>query len=146
MEGFLRFRQKLNEMNIMKGFQWINGSFFEDVERLRERPPNDIDVVTFYHLPDGITSEKNLLEQNSEFFQSDLKREYKTDAYFVCLEHSGNAKYEQTFFKQILYWYSMWSHQRDTLRWKGYFQIAFDFENDESVGRLLSQLNGESQS
>jgi hypothetical protein len=133
-------------LNIGKGFQWVNGSFFEDAERLRNRPPNDIDVVTFYYWPEGINSEQDLMNQYSDFFVCDMKLTYRTDAYLVCLNHLHEEKYIQPYFKQITYWYSMWSHQRETLRWKGFYQIALDFENDEKVGLLLNQLDGGYQS
>jgi hypothetical protein len=35
-----------------QGFQWVDGSFLEDVERTEDRSPEDIDVVTFYWDPD----------------------------------------------------------------------------------------------
>lgn len=32
LEGFLRFRQKLNEEGIINGVQWLDGSFIIDIE------------------------------------------------------------------------------------------------------------------
>jgi len=51
--GFLRYRAALHAAGLVAGFQWVNGSFVENVEEQEGRPPNDIDVVTFYHLPVG---------------------------------------------------------------------------------------------
>jgi len=49
--GLLRYRQELVNVGFTSGFQWISGSFLEDIENLESRPPNDIDVVTFCHRP-----------------------------------------------------------------------------------------------
>lgn len=45
--GFIKFRKEINKTGLTDGFQWIDGSFIEDVELIEKRPPNDIDVVTF---------------------------------------------------------------------------------------------------
>ena len=55
LTGPLNFRAELNRADITQGFQWIDGSFVENVEVTRDRSPADIDVVTFYYTPDGHT-------------------------------------------------------------------------------------------
>ena len=47
LDGFLRYRALLKQAGLDVGFQWVNGSFVEDVERVRGRPPADVDVVSF---------------------------------------------------------------------------------------------------
>jgi hypothetical protein len=90
---------------------------------LRECPPNDIDVVTFFYLPDGM-DERTFYEQNKWIFDNCMKQKFKTDHYFVCLEAPLNEEnHELLLIQQVGYWYSLWSHQRSTLRWKGFFQI-----------------------
>jgi hypothetical protein len=49
LTGLLDYRAALRNVGIMDGFQWLDGSFVEDVEAIRSRPPSDIDVVTFAH-------------------------------------------------------------------------------------------------
>lgn len=48
LRGFVRLRHALFQ-NSFTGFQWIDGSFVED---LTEREPNDVDVISFidHHL------------------------------------------------------------------------------------------------
>ena len=46
MAGFLDFRALLHSLGINTGFQWLDGSFMENVELLEQRAPKDIDVVT----------------------------------------------------------------------------------------------------
>lgn len=49
LKGFLDYRAALHGMGLVSGFQWLDGSFTEQVETLERRPPKDIDVVTFVH-------------------------------------------------------------------------------------------------
>lgn len=51
LNGLAAFRSALRATGIVAGFQWIDGSFLEDAETLRGRPPADIDLVTFAVLP-----------------------------------------------------------------------------------------------
>lgn len=56
--GFIKYRYELKLLAIENGFQWLDGSFVENVEKTRGRAPNDIDLVTFAHRPVGFTLEK----------------------------------------------------------------------------------------
>jgi hypothetical protein len=56
VEGLLRYRADLAKLGFVRGFQWLDGSFAEDVEANEQRTPNDIDVVTFAHSPAGLNS------------------------------------------------------------------------------------------
>jgi hypothetical protein len=46
LDGLLSYRLALTTAGMVDGFQWLDGSFTEDVETLQRRSPNDIDVVT----------------------------------------------------------------------------------------------------
>ena len=48
---FLDYRVALYQYGISEGFQWINGSFVENIEGRApdHRQPKDIDVVTFFY-------------------------------------------------------------------------------------------------
>lgn len=52
LKGFLDYRAALHGMGLVNGFQWLDGSFTEQVETLERRSPRDIDVVTFVYTPD----------------------------------------------------------------------------------------------
>ena len=45
LRGCLAFRQELVRRGV-NGFQWLDGSFVEDIEAQEGRSPQDIDVVT----------------------------------------------------------------------------------------------------
>jgi len=111
------------------GFQWLNGSFHENVEVNEARDPNDIDVVTFYKLPVGFNQQQAALQfadvfPKSELEQIKLKQTYFVDAYIVSLGLPGPILVQQS-----AYWYSLWSHRRDAT-WKGYLQIDLDPQED----------------
>lgn len=129
LSGFLRYRRRLHEAGLRMGFQWLNGSFHENVEVNEARDPNDIDVVTFYKLPIGFNQQQAALQfadifPKSETEQIALKRTYFVDAYIVSLGLPGPLLVQQS-----AYWYSMWSHRRDAT-WKGFLQIDLDPAED----------------
>ena len=67
LDGFLKYRAALHELSLISGFQWLDGSFTEEVEVQESRPPRDIDIVTFYTLPNGF-DQKELIDQNVDLF------------------------------------------------------------------------------
>jgi len=127
LDGLLRFRAALHELG-MTGFQWLDGSFMEDIETNDNRPPNDIDVVIFYTPPEGV-DESALAEANPDIFRNS-KDAYSVDAYFYRL----GLPMDQSAVERVSYWYSLWSHKRDH-SWKGYIQIDLDPEHD-AVARV----------
>lgn len=135
LKGFLEFRKQLHSLNMKEGFQWVDGSFLEDVEITEKRSPNDIDVVTFYNLPEG-KSQKDLLPE-SPFCLSpeDQKNTYHVDSYFVHLKTKT-----EVLIMQGTYWYSMWSHRRNSV-WKGYVQIDLAPSSDVEASEALSKYD-----
>ena len=55
LKGFLNFRTALHAAGLVKGFQWVNGSFVEHTVQRENREPRDMDVVTFFDIPEGQT-------------------------------------------------------------------------------------------
>lgn len=117
LKGFLNFRIALANVGVTDGFQWIDGSFTENIEQNEGRPPNDVDVVTFFsfqpHDNDSIVFQRN----PKIFDQIDVKSKYLVDSYIEVLDVPG-----QQLVSRTVYWYSMWSHKRD-LSWKGFIQV-----------------------
>lgn len=139
LEGFLSYRAILHSMGIVRGFQWLDGSFTEQVETLELRPPRDIDVVTFLYTPEVF----NPTEDQLQAFDHDYaKANFLVDSYSVVL----NELEPEHIVQQSAYWYSMWSHRRDS-SWKGYLQIDLDPAHDAAARARLTQLtNPEVQS
>jgi len=135
LNGLLRFRRALFDAGLEKGFQWLDGSFFENIEALEDRPPRDIDVVTFFDLK-GV-NQHYLVEHHSDLFDVEKVREsYRVDGYYFPIPESP----DQYFIRRVSYWYSLWSHRRDHT-WKGFVQVPLSPDQDSHAQALLN-LNG----
>lgn len=131
--GFLDYRAALHGMGLVNGFQWLDGSFTEQVETLERRPPRDIDVVTFLHTPDDFAPSDAQLEILDH---DTAKASFLVDSYIVEL----NFLPLEAIVQQSAYWYSMWSHRRNQA-WKGYLQIDLNPAYDADARARLNQLN-----
>ena len=134
LEGLLRYRAALHAAGAVSGFQWLDGSFLEHIEDTENRPPNDIDVVTFFRLPPGV-SQATFFGTILPLIDSDqTKPLFSVDAYGQVLgeEMTGPR------VRQVAYWYSMWSHRRDDT-WKGYVQVDLDPIEDAISTQILAQ-------
>lgn len=115
LDGLLSFRSALHSIGLVKGFQWLDGSFSEDIESLQSRPPNDIDVVTFFYSPPGQTEDALLADHTQLFDQDYIWGKYQVDAYFVGLPSGDPEDNElENLVIDSAYWYGVWSHQRNT--------------------------------
>ena len=135
LRGLLDFRAQLQGAGIVTGFQWVDGSFTEHIEKSKNRLPDDIDIVTFFHLPSGYTA--NALRQKfpSLFEWHNIKTNYSIDAYFVQLDEV----FPEEVIRESSYWHSVWAHTRDG-QWKGFLQIDLA-DNDKLARSQLDQLN-----
>ena len=131
LRGLLSYRAKLRSLGITKGFQWLDGSFVEDVEKSRGRPPNDIDIVTFADRPHHTRDQDQwriLVSENSDVFIPELSKDaYSCDAYFVDLETPPLHIVNNT-----KYWFGLFSHQRESYLWKGMIEIPLLCNDDEA--------------
>ncbi len=140
LAGWLSFRQELKKLGITSGFQWLDGSFLENVEATEGRPPNDLDVVTFYFSPVGVNP-KDLLDLRNaiiaslpEFFdRAACKRRFKLDHFGIHLGTRGTALVDNT-----RYWAGLFSHRRDGA-WKGMLRIELNTDpSDSEAAKLLN--------
>lgn len=131
--GLLDLRRELQGLGIIEGFQWLDGSFVEDVEILRMRPPKDIDVVTFYPFGDAQMQIDRTQRAPALFNHVMVKNTYRVDHYMVPTDGDVDRNYHS-----VAYWYSMWSRQRDTDRWKGFCSVPIQ-SSDEQARIWLSQ-------
>jgi hypothetical protein len=135
LQGFLDYRAALHDHRIVKGFQWLNGSFLEHIEDIETRPPRDIDVVTFFYLPSGQTQVSLLPTIQSLIDPNASKAAYSVDGYAMVL---GDDPMSEAMIRQTCYWYSMWSHRRDGI-WKGFVQVDLDPARDPACKTLLQE-------
>jgi hypothetical protein len=133
-QGLLKYRRALVGVGIRDAFQWINGSFVEDIERMQNRNPGDIDVVTFGHLPvdpaDRAAVHAFAAAHQDLLDRKQTKREYSCDAFFVNL-----ALPPKQLVERAKYWSSTFSHRRSTHLWKG--MVALDLASDDSAAWAL---------
>lgn len=137
LDGLLRFRADLHAAGITSGFQWLDGSFLEQVEALEGRAPRDMDVVTFLDLPQGLDQRSLVQLHGTLFDQKHVKATYAMDAYFAVLGQPT----DHWQVKNIAYWYSLWSHRRDGL-WKGFVQVDLDPSQDGDARAILNLAGG----
>jgi len=128
--GLLNYRERLRTLNIAQGFQWIDGSFVEDVEQTRSAPPGDVDVVTFAPRPMADSAAWNtLIQANLDVFDPvQSKVTFRCDAYFVDL-----AKDPGLIVRDTAYWFGLFSHQRATSLWKG--MLIVPLNSDDALAR-----------
>lgn len=138
IDGLLKFRNEIHKLGINAGFQWLNGSFSENVESTEARDPRDVDVVTFLQLPDG-EDVASIVTKNPQLFDHDhVKRTYRVDSYWEVLGEPMVA----SSIQRISYWYSMWSHRRDGI-WKGFVQVDLESTQDPVALEALAQAKTE---
>lgn len=127
---FLDFRDKLRMEGLQNGFQWLDGSFMEDVETREGRAPKDLDVVTVYWGYD-LPFQAQLVGKFPEFANPRLsKAAYSLDHY------SLDAGFDPTLtLEQTRYWILLFSHNRLGV-WKGMLKIEINTPAEDAAARL----------
>lgn len=138
LKGLLAYREKLRSLGIVNGFQWVDGSFVENIEQTQNRPPNDVDIVTFANRPtENDETWRKMVSQNLETFNLDLSKEkYICDAYFVDLNTCPIH-----IVKSTKYWFGLFSHQRESCLWKGMIEISMVCDDDKAI-KILEEAIG----
>ena len=135
LKGLLNYRKQLKSIGITNGFQWIDGSFVEDCERLRSRPPKDVDLVTFAYRPQSHTDDMlwvALFDENMHLFDNQqCKDTYHCDAFYVDLHVMPELIVDYS-----RYWFGLFSHQRETYLWKGCLRIELAENEDPLIDAL----------
>jgi hypothetical protein len=125
LDGFLRLRQELRRHGMTQGFQWIDGSFLEDVESTESRPPGDIDVVTFYWSADPDLTRKLVAAFPDLANRAAIKAQFYVDHFPI------DAGYDPEFtIEATRYWCGLFSHTRSGA-WKGMLRIDLDTAADD---------------
>ena len=133
LRGWLNLRNELYVIGLVNGWQWVNGSFAQNVEKSENRDPNDVDVVTFVHFPDGIDINAFFLQHERLLDSLYTKREFGVDAYYFDLSRSPHS----WFMDRTRYWHNWWSHTRKNEE-KGYFQVLLSAEDDKKALEFLN--------
>ena len=143
--GLLDYRQELAARGF-QGFQWLSGSFVEDIESLENRHPRDVDVVSFVTRPidlaqdDALDAFLNSTAGYRLFDAATTKAAFHCDAYLVDLNEPSELIVDNT-----RYWTGLFSHQRSTYLWKGMIAVEIDLQHD-AVARSIIQAAANSTS
>jgi hypothetical protein len=133
--GLLNYRRELSNLGFTEGFQWLSGSFMEDIETLEKRHPNDVDLVTFCHRPATAKDDaawRAFSAANSGLLRSQfVKPVYKCDAFFVDLD-----TVPKNVVNSSRYWFGLFSHRRTGI-WKGLLQIPLPVTQDDADASTL---------
>jgi len=131
LKGFLQFRAQLQNFGLINGFQWLDGSFLEDIETQENRAPRDLDLITMYW---GYDREFQLLLVNAlpEFRDKDLaKKSYLIDHFGFDAGESPSFTIELT-----RYWVQLFTHNRNKV-WKGMIRIGLNTPADDGIAMQL---------
>lgn len=130
LRGFVCFRLKMIQNGIINGFQWVDGSFTENIEVRENRPPHDLDVVTFFK---GINDQQSL-KINTDFKEFSnprlSKQTFLIDHYPVPYDYNPDLTVEST-----RYWYQLFSHNRNGV-WKGIIKIPLYADSSKDTDAL----------
>lgn len=139
LQGFLAYRAALQAAGLTQGFQWLDGSFMENKELMLKANPGDIDVMTFFHLPPGVT-QGTIAARNPLVFGPNgkvRKQQFHVDAYLIDLASSP-----EILVRQSAYWYGLFAHSRRNFIWKGFLQVDLSSVEDAPASSLLATLSG----
>lgn len=127
LRGFLAFRDRLTNEGLVNGYQWLDGSFLEDIERSESRPPNDLDLLTIYWGYDH-AFQSGLVRQFPEFADRQLsKQNYHLDHFPVDAGYKPQVTVEQT-----RYWIQLFTHHRNGV-WKGMLRINLNTPAEDAA-------------
>lgn len=127
LEGLL----KLMGLDI-HGFQWLDGSFVEDIETHEKRDPGDLDAVTFVSTPSDSKDLDALLAPRPELrSRQHVKGTYHVDHFWLPL---GSAPTNLVALTR--YWYGLFSHRRDRV-WKGMLEIQLQDTGADDTARSV---------
>jgi len=129
--GLLHLRAQLRLHGMTTGFQWIDGSFLEDVEKTENRSPGDIDVVTFYWSDDQDFTTNFIAAFPDIANRAKIKADFFVDHFPIDVGYHPEATVEAT-----RYWSDLFSHTRTGI-WKGMLRIDLDTPADDNEAIAL---------
>jgi hypothetical protein len=131
---FINFRIAIRQFGMQdNAFQWIDGSFIENIEAIERRAPRDIDVITFFFGYN--TNFLNNFVQNMPEFQDPVlsKHNYKVDHYPVEID----ADPLSTLYA-VKYWTMLFTHNRIGV-WKGILELEINTPNEDENALVYMQ-------
>lgn len=135
LKKFLQFRSEMRKCGI-SGFQWLDGSFLEDVENSsRKRPPSDLDLLTFFN-PVTPAQNTDIMTNFKEFVdRKECKTKYKLDHLLINI-----GSHPLTTIEFTRYFLQLFTHNKDQV-WKGMLKLDVGLANeDDDAENYLNSL------
>jgi Family of unknown function (DUF6932) len=131
LRGFIQLRAELRRHGMTQAFQWIDGSFLEDIEVIEGRQPRDIDVVTFYWSRDPNFTQNLIAAFPDLVNRAVIKANFHTDHFPV-----DAGFHPETTIEFTRYWAGLFSHNRSSI-WKGMLKIDLNTQPDDLAAEAL---------
>ena len=117
LRGYLQFRARLTDLQVVNGFQWVDGHFLEDYEKRSRKAPDHIRVVTFCY-PSAMVSDPHYARLSEPLKKGrDTRATFHVDHSLIPLNWPTQDIIEATRFQSAIL-----SHS-DNGVWKGYVRI-----------------------
>lgn len=133
LRHLFQYRRNLRELGLRKAFQWIDGSFLEDVETHQGRSPRDIDLVTFFVRPEQAMEDADWNDFWVQHVGILMPDDVPLDSYMVDMTIAP-----ATIVSRTAYWFGLFSHQRETALWKGI--VHLELEADDTAAMALIDM------
>ncbi len=133
LEGFLSLREEFFKAGV-QGFQWLDGSFVEDIETQEGRHPGDMDVVSFILTPgDPVVLAATINALNPLLLDRTFtKATYHIDHFWVALGSPAEKIVELTRYTGATYL----QHRRDR-SWKGMLRVNLSDPADDAAAKIV---------
>lgn len=124
---FLEFRGELQRQGMQVGYQWLDGSFLENIETRKSRSPRDLDLLTIFW-GYSVSFLNQLVTKFPAFMKPEIsKRDFKLDHFPIMADELPQATVENT-----RYWIQLLSHRRDGI-WKGMLHIELNTPTEDQA-------------
>ncbi|MCW0983509.1 hypothetical protein OK142_22020 [Agrobacterium sp. BT-220-3] len=144
LRNLISYRQLLAQDGYDTGVQFIDGSFVENVEMVGNRDPGDIDVFSLVKIPEKYLADFSLWENHgASFWAEEIVNRGRNKARFSLDTFANIIDDAVPVFDAmslIMYWYGLFSHQRDTFHWKGFVALDINSAGDAAALELLEGL------
>ena len=137
LNGLLDYRARLQNLGILGGHQWLAGSFVQNIEALENRPPKDLEIVSFLG---KITEQKRrqIADSFPEIIENEvIAKTYGLDSYLVILSDAG-----ENIAKQTHYYSQLFTHTRTNI-WKGMLRLELGTIEEDEAARIFLETRAD---
>lgn len=127
LRGYLQMRQRLTDLQVVEGFQWVDGHFLEEYEKRTRKPPESIRVVTFCRTPKAIAD-----PNYSSLFQPLMSRRVTQATFHVSHQLISLGWPAHSIIEATRMQAAMMSHSDEGV-WKGYIRIPLNTPDDDAA-------------